>query len=267
MKHATYHNHTSFSDGAESPRDFLQIAVPQGVEVLGFADHYYRNPADNDPFPDWALKPAAEEAYFAAIAELRDAAPIEVCTGLEFDWLEGSAPWLAPMAKDPRLDYTIGSIHCVGDQTFDLSRAFWEGLSQEEINVLVRRYWSTVRAMAESRLFEIAGHLDLIKKFNYHSTEDLRPLIAEALDAIKAADMVVELNTSGWNKDCREAYPTEAILKECFRREIPVMVSADAHQAALATAHFARAYDLLSRVGYTHLARFRQRERFAVPLG
>lgn len=266
MKRASYHNHTVFSDGAETPEEFLRQALTQGVEILGFADHYYRNPEDSDPFPEWALKPHLETRYFEVLSELKAKAPIEIRTGLEFDWLDGSAPWLAPMAQDPRLDYAIGSVHYVGTTCFDCSRTLWERLSQEEIDDLVRRYWVAVREMAESGLFDIVGHIDLIKKFGFYAASDVTPWVREALDAVKAADMVVELNTSGWRKDCQECYPSEAILRACYCREIPVTVSADAHRARFACSNFSRAYDLLARVGYTELTRFRARERFFEPL-
>lgn len=248
------------------PEEFLRQALTQGVEILGFADHYYRNPEDSDPFPEWALKPHLETRYFEVLSELKAKAPIEIRTGLEFDWLDGSAPWLAPMAQDPRLDYAIGSVHYVGTTCFDCSRTLWESLSQEEIDDLVRRYWVAVREMAESGLFDIVGHIDLIKKFGFYAASDVTQWVREALDAVKAADMVVELNTSGWRKDCQECYPSEAILRACYCREIPVTVSADAHRARFACSNFSRAYDLLARVGYTELTRFRARERFFEPL-
>ena len=266
MRRASYHNHTRFSDGADSPADFLRQALPQGIDILGFSDHYYRRQADDRDVPDWALAPDAEEAYFDTLAALAAEAPIEIRVGLEFDWLEGSTAWLAAPARDPRLDYAIGSVHFLGDQTLDTDRAFWQRLSQDEVDETHRAYWRAVRDMASSGLFDIAGHLDLIKKFAFYPKSDLTPLIREALDAVKAAGMVVELNTSGWAKDCRECYPSEAILRACFAREIPVTVSADAHRASLATANFPRAYDLLARVGYRALTRFRGRERLTEPL-
>lgn len=268
MKRASYHNHTVFSDGAETPEEFLRQAEIQGINILGFADHYYRESAAPAILvPEWALKPHLEDRYFQAVEELKTrTSDTEIRVGLEFDWLDNSAEWLAPMAKDPRLDYAIGSVHYVGKESIDTSRAFWEALSPEEVNDVVRRYWIAVRQMAESGLFDIAGHIDLFKKFDFYPSEDLTPLIREALDAIKAANMVVELNTSGWSKDCRECYPSEAILRACFHREIPVVVSSDAHRARFVCANFARAYDLLARIGYTHLTRFRQRERFQEPL-
>lgn len=263
MKRASYHNHTVFSDGADTPEDFLMQAVSQGVEILGFSEHYFRQgSAVAEKAPEWALQPRLEERYFEVVAELGERGLAEVRTGLEFDWLEGSAAWLAPMAKDPRLDYAIGSVHYIGHESFDCSRNYWQKLSQDEVNEAHQRYWVAVREMAESALFDIAGHIDLVKKFAFYSSEDVTPLIRDALDAIKAADMAVELNTSGWAKDCREAYPSEAILRACLHREIPVTVSADAHRARFVCANFARAYDLLARVGYKEVARFRGRERY-----
>lgn len=262
MKRASYHNHSSFSDGAENPEEFYAVARAQGIEILGFAEHYYRDAPEVKGVPEWALQPRLEERYFEVLAGLAQRGQMEIRAGLEFDWLDGSKPWLEPMAKDPRLDFAIGSVHYVGAESFDISRAFWEARTQEEINALSRRYWVAVREMAESRLFDIAGHVDLIKKFAFYPSEDQTELIRDALDAIKAADMVVELNTSGWAKDCRECYPSEAILRACFHREIPVVVSADAHRARFVCANFARAYDLLARVGYRKVARFRKRERY-----
>lgn len=268
MKWASYHNHTTFSDGAEQPCDFLPFAEAAGVAHLGFADHYYKATPDATTAPDWALQLDAVDTYFETIAQVKAIAPasIEIVTGLEFDWLDNSGAWLAPIAADPRLDYTIGSVHFVGKDSIDLTRFYWERLSRDEINHVTRRYWQTLCDMVNSQLFDIAGHLDLVKKFNFYPTEDMSDVIADTLDAIADTHMTVELNTAGWRKDCKACYPTEAILRECFRRNIPVTLSSDAHQAHLVAADFDRGADILARVGYTHVAQFRKRERILVPL-
>ncbi len=147
-----------------------------------------------------------------------------------------------------------------------MTRFYWESLSREEINHVTRRYWQTLCDMVNSQLFDIAGHLDLVKKFNFYPTEDMSDVIADTLDAIADTHMTVELNTAGWRKDCKACYPTEVILRECFRRDIPVTLSSDAHQAHLVAADFDRGADILARVGYTHVAQFRKRERILVPL-
>ncbi len=262
MKRATYHNHSVFSDGADTPEEFVRQARLQQVDILGFADHYFKESPTATTAPDWALQPQNVERYFETLAALRDETKdVEIKVGLEFDWLDGSAAWLAPMAKDARLDYTIGSVHYLGNESMDTDASYWTKQSQEERDADIVRYWKTVRAMAESGLFDIAGHLDLVKKFAVYPSIDVTALIRDALNAIKAADMVMELNTSGWNKACNACYPSEDILRAAFHREIPVTLSADAHRAGLLCCHFARGLDLLWRVGYREIARFNGRER------
>ncbi len=266
MKRASYHNHTTFSDGADAPEAFLTHAKAAQLQVLGFSDHYYKETPSATEAPEWALQLDAVERYFTTIEALKaQSTEIEIRTGLEFDWLEGSADWLAPLASDARLDYTIGSVHFVGNDSIDLTRTFWEKLSKDEVNAVIRRYWQTLRDMANSRLFDIAGHIDLYKKFGFYPTADMNDVITEALDAIRDADMAIELNTAGWRKDCKACYPTDDLLAACLQREIPIVVSSDAHQAHLVAADFNRAYDILYRVGYTHLAHFNHRERTLEP--
>lgn len=267
MRRATYHNHTFFSDGSDNPQEFLRQAREQHVDVLGFADHYYRESAEATTAPEWAMQPQNLETYYRTLANLRTSTKdVEIRIGLEFDWLDGSAAWLVRPASDPRLDYAIGSVHYVGKDSIDSTRDFWMPLPQNERNEIICRYWKAVREMAESGLFDIAGHLDLVKKFAVYPTCDVTPLVRDALDAIKAADMAIELNTSGWSKECRECYPSEAILRAAFHREIPVTLSADAHRAVNLRAHFARGTDMLKRVGYREIARFEKRERILEPL-
>lgn len=262
MTRASYHNHTQFSDGADAPEAFLSHAAAAGVHVLGFSDHFFKASPTAVTAPDWAIQPEQLETYFSTIAALAEQSrTIAIRTGLEFDWLDHSATWLAPLAKDKRLDYTIGSVHFVGSNSIDLTRTFWEKLSQDERNAVIRQYWQTLRDMAASRLFDIAGHLDLVKKFAFYPTEDMSDVISDALDAIAEADMAIELNTAGWRKDCKACYPEDRILQACRKRNIPVVVSSDAHEARLVAADFERAYDVLYRAGYTTLAHFKQRER------
>ncbi len=267
MKRATYHNHTVFSDGADTPAEFLRQARLQDVDILGFADHYFKASPEANSAPEWALQPQNVELYFATLEALRDeTTDVEIRIGLEFDWLDGSAAWLAPLAADARLDYTIGSVHYLGDESMDTDEQFWTARSQEQRDAEIVRYWKTVREMVESGLFDIVGHVDLVKKFAVYPSIDVTPLVRDALDAIKAADMTLELNTSGWHKLCNECYPSEAILRAAFHREIPITLSADAHRAGLLCTHFARGLDLLWRVGYRSIARFAHRERFFEPL-
>ena len=79
-------------------------------------------------------------------------------------------------------------------------------------------------------LFDIVGHLDLIKLWGH------RPVIKSSLHyvlpvlhSIKAAGMIIEINSAGIRKPVREMYPALDIIEEMFRLGLPVTMGSDAH--------------------------------------
>ena len=273
---ATYHNHSKWSDGKPTLREMLDAATRLGIGELGVSDHWVLHP--DGTIQKWAMHPEALGAYVDALLELRDGAKRqagpEVRIGLEVDWFpvrsNASDPGLPLRAVLDRLpfDYLIGSVHEVDGFMIDGSPAAWQPLSQDQVNHLHRRYWQNMKSLGESGLFDIVAHIDLPKKFAFHATCDLRGEIGEALDAIATApnNPVVEINTAGWYKPCADAYPTLDILRECRRREIPVTISADAHQADHLLRDFDKAAARLAEAGYTHIARFAGREKRLEPI-
>ena len=261
---ATFHNHSRWSDGLASLTEIRTHAGRIGVAILGISDHFCVYP-DGSVLAG-SLTPSNASEYLASVQALPTDGGMEVVAGIEFDWFGHGRDALAPYADGLPLDYRIGSIHHVGMQAFDIDASFWASKTREEIDGVYAAYWRLVREMAESRLFDIAGHLDLPKKFGFYPEADLDPLIDDALDAIKASDMAVELNTAGFAKPCADGYPSVGILKRCRSREIPVTLSADAHRPEHLLYEFARGLAHLHEAGYASIARFRNRERWSEPL-
>ena len=261
---ATFHNHTTWSDGQASADAMYVSAAEAGVEVLGISDHFCICP--DGSVPGFSLLPDELGDYLAEIRALQSKGGMEVVAGVEFDWFEQSRSVYAPYAESLPLDYRIGSVHFVGGQGFDIDASFWSSKTDEERDAVYAAYWRLVRGMAESRLFDLAGHLDLPKKFGFYPKADLRPLEDEALDAIRASGMAVELNTAGFRYPCADGYPSLSLLKRCRVREIPVTLSSDAHKPEHLLYEFPRGAALLHEVGYTTVARFRSREKWFEPL-
>lgn len=82
-----------------------------------------------------------------------------------------------------------------------------------------------------------------------------------ALDAMAAADVAIEINTSGWDKPVREAYPSLHYLREAKRRGIPLVISADAHGPDHIARHLDRARQLARSAGYGQTVCFNGRKR------
>jgi histidinol-phosphatase (PHP family) len=255
---ATYHNHSTFSDGSASIDRLVETARALGVDELGVSDHFVAGPGG--PRPRWAMPPERLAEYVRTVRAHQGGSSLVVRLGIELDWFPGHAEAIAAAIAGIDFDYIIGSVHSVNGFRIDMSAEEWRPLTVEQRDERHRQYWRCVRSMAASGLYDIAAHLDLPKKFGFRATADLSDVIGEALDAIAAASMIVELNTAGWHKPAEECYPTPEILRQCRRRDIDVTLSADAHHPEHLLRDFARGAAVLAAAGYERVARFAGRE-------
>jgi len=121
--------------------------------------------------------------------------------------------------------------------------------------------------LADTRLYDAVGHLDLPKKFGFRPKDrDVKEMAQPALDRVAAAGMAIELNTSGLRRPVKEIYPSPLVLSLAFERGIPVLFGSDAHTPADAGYAFDQALLLAREIGYTHRLQFRKRIRERVPL-
>ncbi|HEU4754200.1 MAG TPA: histidinol-phosphatase HisJ family protein [Armatimonadota bacterium] len=261
----SYHNHTTWSDGAPTLAAQIQAARALRLDELGISDHYVLHPS-GEPV-QWSLPLDLIGDYVlelrAAAAETRD---LKLRIGIEADFFPETADALRERLAEYPFDFVIGSVHYVDGFPVDEDARFWNALSAEEVNETWRRYWVRMRELAESGIFDFAAHPDLPKKFGHRPTVDLRSEENAALDALAAAGMAIEINTAGWSLPAAEAYPSPRLLREARKREVPLLINADAHFPEFLTRDFERARALARECGYTELVRYERRERLPVPL-
>lgn len=244
---SSYHVHSSWSDGSDSIPILAAAAHWHNLAEIGFSDHLVLAPPNPGPV-SWSIRPESLPRYVEEVCAVQETCPVPVRLGLEVDFFPGQAEIVRDLLAPYSFDYLIGSVHFVDGFPVDESSEHWEALTQAEINEIHRKYWQRVAAMAATGTFQLAGHLDIPKKFTFLPSEDMSGEIAAALDSIAAAGMMVELNTSGWGKPCHEAYPSEGILREAIKRNISIVVTADAHRKADLTQYYDRAFDLLAQL-------------------
>lgn len=265
---ASYHNHSTWSDGKASVAEVVEQAQLLDLAEVGISDHLTLHPS-GESVP-WSMPPDRVDDY---VADVRDAARRScaaggprVRLGVEVDWFEGQADKLGRVLDGLALDYVIGSVHFCRGVAIDATAAAWQRWTPDERDAVHREYWEQIRRLAASGLVDVMAHLDLVKKFGYGPRESVDDLVEAALDAIAAAGLVVELNTAGWHKPCREPYPAPSILMGCRRRSIPVTLSADAHDPVDLVRDFPAAARLLADAGYDEVARFEDRRVRFEPL-
>lgn len=262
----SYHVHSKWSDGETDITDMVKAAVRMGLDEIGISDHYCL-PADGSKL-FWCMSPDAIEDYVIAVqsAAAEGGESTIVRLGLEADFVPETANALREVLASYPFDYVIGSVHIVDGFPVDNEPSDWERLSPKERDDIHRGYWIRVRQMAESGLYDFAGHLDLPKKFAFYPSIDLNAEVNAALDAIARSKMAAEVNTSGWFKPCAQEYPSPDIIQGCFERGIPMLVTADAHTPEDLTRAFPRAFRLLRDAGYSTVVSFAGREKFVQPL-
>ncbi|MBN2896597.1 MAG: histidinol-phosphatase [Campylobacterales bacterium] len=249
------HNHTPLCNHAlGTPEAYLQAAIEEGIDVFGFSDHA---PMHFDPKYRMSFDQCAQ--YESEILELKSrfADRIEVLLGYEVDYLPG---YMDERILNAKVDYLIGSIHFIDEWGFD-NPEFIGHYAHEDINVIWQRYFDLIEAMANSRLFDIVGHLDLIKVFKFLPKRPIGDIAAKALEAIKAADMTIELNAAGFRKPIGEAYPSDELLRMAYALEIPITFGSDAHAPEQVGLFRDKLEAMAKAVGYTKCAKFVARKR------
>lgn len=246
------------------PTDYAAEAVRRGMREIGFSEH---NPMPRDDFDDWHMYERDLDRYVAAVEQARREHPgLTIKLALEVDYIPGHEDWIRQLAARHPWDYLIGAVHYVSDSwALDNPHMISEWQRRDPMEVWTA-YFERLTMAAQSGLFEIIAHADLCKKFCFYPKEDCTPLYRRFLEAVKAADMAMELNTAGLRKDCREIYPSPALVELAARMGVPITFASDAHAPGEVGANFAEAVAVARAAGYAATCRFNRRQREFVPL-
>jgi histidinol-phosphatase (PHP family) len=250
-----YHLHTTFSDGKAAPEDYIAAAIIAGINEIGFSEHLSLFMGNQDGVMD----PANINSYISYIDNLKkNTCSIAIKTGMEIDFFHGREKDIELLVSNLPLDYRIGSVHYLGEQTVDHGPDFYKG---KDINQLYELYFDKVMAAASSGLFDIIGHCDLIRIFGKKPSFDPEPLYRKLAKILKKYDIAFELNTNGKNKPLADFYPDRRFLHIFSEEKIPVCVNSDAHLPSRVGQYFDDAYALLRDAGFSEMAVFNARER------
>lgn len=252
------HSHTTLCNHAEGTVDeYVEKAIEKGTDMIGFSDHA---PMDFDPTYRMSFDEMALYKKWVMAAKEKYADKIEVLFGYEVDYLPGHMDERVLKAD---VDFLIGSVHFINGWGFD-NPEFIGRYEHEDIDAIWQNYFDLIEAMAKTKLFDVVGHIDLIKVFKFMPNSDILEIAMPALKAIKEADMVLEVNVAGYRKPCAEPYPSPDILKAAFALGIPITFGSDAHNPEQVGLYREEAEALARSIGYTQCAYFKNRQRVMV---
>ncbi len=254
------HNHTTLCNHAEGKiSQYIENAIKNGTKYFGFSDHAPMNFDKKYRMSFEQMKGYEKDILEAKKIYKED---IEILLGYEVDYLLG---YMDDRVLNAKVDYLIGSVHFIDGWGFD-NPEFIGKYETQNIDEIWQKYFDSIKEMAQTNLFDIVGHLDLIKVFKFMPNKDIVEIAKEALLAIKNADMTLEINMAGYRKPIKEAYPSKALLKEAFKLNIPITFGSDAHSPEQVGLFSDEIVSLAKEIGYKKCVVYKDREKIFLNL-
>ena len=260
---SNFHTHNQYCDGKGDLATHIAHAEKLNLISLGFSSHAPL------PFPNkWCMKPESLADYLATISAAKaKSTAVEIYAGLEVDYIPET---ISPNDFRDTLDYTIGSIHFVeqfGDGRrweIDGPHAFFlegfEKIFNHNIQDVIVRYFELTREMISTSCPTVVGHLDKIKiqnidhKFFHEEDAWYQQEIKKTIDLIAESGSIVEVNTRGiYQQKCDTTYPSPWVLEYILKKNVPIMISSDAHHPDDLIQEFSNTAVMLEKLGFQKL--------------
>ena len=251
----------------ENAARYREAAAERGIEGLGVSEHVYRfrDALEVWQHPFW--REYAHDDLDSYCSFVRDSTDLSL--GIEADWIAGREDRMGSLLDQHDWDYVIGSVHFVGDESLDTEEyGIW--LRATSADEVWRRYFDALGAAAESGLFDVLAHPDLVKVWGGDRPRpdgDLRRYYYPAMERIAATDVAIEVSTAGLRKPVGEIYPARGFLEMAIDAGRPLALSSDAHTPEQIGFEYDTAVEYLGDLGVKEIAVFDRRERRLEPLG
>lgn len=259
-------------------KQFWEHAQRRGISEIGITEHAHRfrecwpiyqhltEGSDAYSFmKDWLSRDFQHniETYLELLTAARtEGIPVKI--GIEMDYFPESEAEIHQLTNRYDFDYILGSVHVIGKWGFDYSPQHgWDG---RDIDQAYRDYFSLVGKAANSGLFDILAHLDVIKVFGKLATEPMTQELTALLTIIKENNLCIEVSSAGLRKPVGEIYPSEQILSMANTCGIPITFASDAHEPASVGANWEDLVTFARRCGYSDYRVFNNRRSSVVVL-
>ena len=219
-------------------------AIEAGFTHYGLSEHSPRYRTEDLLAGEEDLTPSdlstTFEAYVAEARRLREqvAGRIDLLVGFETERLPPE-DWFGRMSElraRYQPDYIVGSVHDVDGLVIDYTPEATRQVAEAKggMESLQLRYFDAVKDLVSALRPEVVGHIDLIRKFDGPEprfSAAVHRRIDEALEAVRAAGGVLEVNCATHRRGLGPVYPLPPILERALSMGIGVTLGDDGHGA------------------------------------
>ena len=255
-------------------RSTLEEAVRRGFRVYGISEHA---PRSDDRFL-YASERAKgytvarlgrefeEYARASRVLQREFRGRLEVLRGFETEAVpqSGYAAEMRALACEHGFDYVVGSVHHVNDISIDESPAHFRAAADAcgGIDALLERYYASVVGVIEEIRPQVVAHLDLPKLYAPEGSEPPGPAAQRAaksaIEAARAHNCILDLNTAALRKGLREPYPSAWLVRLAKDAGVPFCFGDDSHSPGQVGYGIPRARLYLLRLGVETVTVLRQ---------
>lgn len=279
-----YHMHFEYGDyDVDWVKGFFEAADKRGLDEIGITEHahtfpefeqlYYDDLILDDTFvgsfqKQWLKRNKFKHTlddYFVFMAKLRELG-YKVKTGIEVCNFQDQAK-VREILAGYDFDYIIGSIHFIKGWAYDSSeiKAEWD---KRNLRDIYEDYTQEIEQLCAGGIYDVLGHPFNIRIFKYLPDFDVEPYLRRAVEALKAANMGIDVNTGTYYRyPIAEITPYPDFMKLAAEYKLPIITSSDSHKPEDCGSYIAEAIDYVKQFGYTQGLTFNQRQRTLVDLG
>ncbi|WP_435334351.1 PHP domain-containing protein [Haloarchaeobius sp. TZWWS8] len=226
-----YHVHSTYSDGRFLTH-MTHAAQEAGLDGIGFADHCNVSEREDDRTFRAAYGFNLDLTYERrrhGIEKVREKADIRIYDAVEMDYDPRDEDVIREFLDDAEFDYAIGSVHMVGEYNVQAPSQF-EELGDAELDAVVDDYFDALVSLAESELFDIAAHPDLIERTAPLRNRATPDHYERAAAAFAESQTVPEINAGRALADDGFVHPAPEFLDVLQEHGISVTLGTDSHR-------------------------------------
>lgn len=235
----TYNLHThSFycGHGSGTIKEYADMAEEKDFDILGFSEHI--------PFMDGFLSksrmPYGDYAsYENDVKKEKERRPFPVLLGYEVDYFASRHGYYEEV-KD-RVDYLIAGTHYIFRSDGSIKGAF-APLDKEDMKYYAKQ---TLKALS-SGLFSFFAHPDAYLSATPFDAE-ARAIAIDILDTAEDLGIPLEINGNGIAQG--RGYPSPDFWRLAAERNIPAVISSDAHVVGNLDASLEKAHAFADEIG------------------
>ncbi len=262
---------SAYCDHAHSTlRELIEAAIAFGYTTFGVTEHAPRVEEhrlfEEERAMGWDIPHLDHifEQYAAELRSLQDeyADRITILRGFEAEVIP-EANYVEVMrgyAERYQFDYMVGSVHWVNGHIIDHKREYFEQALavSGSLEALAVKYYETLAEMALRLNPEVIGHFDLIRCSAPDeasvSTQAVRCAALAALEAVREAGAILDVNTAGYRKGLGRPYPAPWIVEAARDMGIGFCFGDDSHRAKDVGAGVVEAREYLLELGVREIA-------------